>query len=375
MPQDVVELETPDSSGESPPHMAEKCLQLIENYRKGSRTPLDKAAAIRDITAMLTSGSPQRFSESEINDALGSYLQIIEEHDKSIAAVESRSATADEQGTGSKRASSPEPVVATGKRQKIDDSEFPWTIRESISGPGLCEDLQKTLDLLRIYAKDVKLTKSSLLTAANAPQFPNSEWSNVIIGAMVDLDHVISGSFAVSSDNRDTEVVGTIQFKFGAAKAVKQVKTSGDWFIAWGLYTQAAAFAFPHRRSELETYGSRILSLFAATSPGNHACVIALDKAIRVRVGERRDLLLTDHAQFDDLRLYWLNPIGAGSHESDAKGKTKAKSDFRCEDPCDRWNRGVCRSKASECKYRHICQKCRGPHRVDECKEGKKGTA
>jgi len=225
---------------------------------------------------------PQQFPESEVNDALGSYLRILEQHDKSVEATVSRSETADKHSIGFTHAGSPEPVVAIGKCQKINEAEFPWSIREGLSGPGLCEDLQKTLDLLRVYAKDVKLTKSSLLTAANAPQFPNSEWTNIIIGAMVDLDHVILGSFAVSSDNRDTEVVGTIQFKFGAARAVKQVKTSGDWFITWGLYTQAALFAFPHRKSELETYGSQILSLFAATSPNNHTCVIALDKAITV---------------------------------------------------------------------------------------------
>ena len=122
--------------------------------------------------------------------------------------------------------------------------------------------------------------KSSLLTTANAPQFLNSKWSNIIIGAMVDLDHIISGSFTVSSDNRDTEVVGTIQFKFCAAKAVKQVKTSGDWFIAWGMYTKVASFAFPHRKSELKIYGSWILSLFATTSIDKHSHIIALDKAI-----------------------------------------------------------------------------------------------
>ena len=240
-----------------------------------------------------------------------------------------------------------------------------------MSGP-LCEDLKKTLDL-KVYAKDLKFTKSSILTSANVPQFPNSEWSNIIAGAMVDLDHVISGSFAVSGDNRDTEVIGGIQFKFGATRAVKQVKTSGDWFIAWGLYTKAASFAFPHQRAELEMYGVQTLSLFSATLPCHHTSVIALDKAIRVRVGERRDLLLTDHAQFDDLRLYWLNPIGAGTLPSDAKGKAKVRSDSKSEDPCDRWNRGVCRSKASDCKYKHVCQECRGPHRTDECKKGKKG--
>ena len=216
------------------------------------------------------------------------------------------------------------------------------------------------LDLLRIYAKDLKFTKTSNLMATSVPQFPNSKWANIIIGAMVDLDHVISGAFAVSSDNCEVEVVGGIQFKFGTSKAVKQVKTSGKWFIAWGLHMQAAAFAFPHRRSELKAYSTQILSLFTATAPDNHSHIISLDKAIRVWVGEHHDLLLTDHARFDDLRLYWLNPIGAATVTSGVKAKStsKGKSDYRSEDPCERWNRGICRSKASECKYRHICQRC-----------------
>ena len=112
------------------------------------------------------------------------------------------------------------------------------------------------LDLLRIYTKDIKLMKSSLLTTANGPQFPNSKWSNIIIGTMVDLNHIISGSFTVSSDNQDTEVVRTIQSKFSAVKTVKQVKTSGDWFIVWGMYTKVASFTFPHRKSEFKIRGS-----------------------------------------------------------------------------------------------------------------------
>jgi hypothetical protein len=99
---------------------------------------------------------------------------------------------------------------------------------------------------------------------------------------MVDLDHVISGSFVVSSDNCEVEVVGGIQLKYGASKPTKQVKTSGDWFIAWHLYTQAATFTFPHRRSELDSYSVQILSLFAATSPANHSHILSLDRAVRV---------------------------------------------------------------------------------------------
>ena len=52
-----------------------------------------------------------------------------------------------------------------------------------------------------LYAKDLKLTKSSILTSPFTPQFPSSEWSNVIIGAMVDLNHVISASSMVLNNN------------------------------------------------------------------------------------------------------------------------------------------------------------------------------
>jgi hypothetical protein len=373
MTNENVELGTPIADqgplSESASQVAKKCLDIIEEYRKGDSTPLSKAAAIGRITDILTSISPQ-LTESETNDSLGSYLRIIDQHDRiQITASENglgRSETADELSTGAKRPGSPDGAEPS-KRQKNDDKDFPWVVREDLGlNHVLSNDLQKTLELLRTYAKDLKFTKSSILTSPFAPQFPSSEWSNVITGAMVDLDHVLSGGFAVASDNRDVETVGGIQFKFGAARPIKHVKNAGDWFVAWGMYSKAVTFAFPHRFSELASYSQHVLGLFSATAVEHQTNIIMLDKAVRVRVGERRDLLLTDVASFDDLRLYWLNPIGAGDTE---KGKGKNKSDFRSEDPCDRWNRGVCKSKASECKYRHVCKECGGKHQVDECKD------
>jgi hypothetical protein len=102
MPEDVVESETPNSLEESTSHMVEKCLEIIDAYRKGSRTPLIKAATIQNIATALTSGTPQQFPELEVNDALRSYLRIIEQHNKSIEATESRFETADERNVGSK---------------------------------------------------------------------------------------------------------------------------------------------------------------------------------------------------------------------------------------------------------------------------------
>jgi hypothetical protein len=234
----------------------------------------------------------------------------------------------------------------------------------------LSDNLKKPLNPLHTYAKDLKFTKSSILTLPHAPQFPNSEWTNVIIGAMVNLDHVILGSFTVSNNNQDVEVVRGIQFKFGAARASKHVKTSGDWFIAWNMY----APKLPHLLSPTDSMNYRftgiehILGLFSATSVGNHTHILLFDKAVRVRVGEQRNLLLTDFAEFDNLRLYWFNLIGMGD-----PSKAKPKADFQSEEPCDRWNRGVCCVKSSECKYQHVCKECGGKHRAEDCKRSETG--
>ena len=218
----------------------------------------------------------------------------------------------------------------------MDDGEFSWVIHENLTRVGLSDDLHKMLENLCTYAKDLKYTKSSILTLPHTLQFPNSKWANIIIRAMVDLDHVLSGTFTVLNNNCDVEVIGGIQFKFGTARATKQVRSSGDWFIAWNMYSKVVAFAFPYRQNELQCYGQSILGLFAATSVGHHSNILFFDKAVRVQVRERQDLLLTDFAKFKDLRIFWLNPIGAGDPRQGKKtGKLAGRSDSRSEDPCD----------------------------------------
>ena len=95
----------------------------------------------------LTSTTTQ-FSEAEINDALGSYLGIIGQCDQSTGTVSGQgnsevngTETLDGPPTTSKRALSPEPIPGTGKRQKPDELDFPWSIREDLSRPGLSDDL------------------------------------------------------------------------------------------------------------------------------------------------------------------------------------------------------------------------------------------
>jgi hypothetical protein len=356
--------------------VAKGCLKVIEDYSRSSRNSSDKASATRDLVEALTSSTPE-LTESEFNDLLGTYLTMLEQHDHSIRVAEGNQDHETEENTfvGGKRGASPGAPDGTGKRQKQDDTDFPWVIRERLSNIQIEGSLGKTLGLLKIFARDLKFAKSSVINSSQAPPFPHSEWTNVVAGTMVDLDHVISGSFAVTNDNREVESLGGMEVKFGVAKPIKQVKTSGDWFIAWGIYSRAAVYVFPHRKEEFDVYGTRVLSLFAAASPHSHTAVINLDKGIRARVGECRNLLLTDQNAFEDLKLYWLNPIGAGGQTS-AEGRPRAvkKPGYRDNEPCHKWNVGKCPKRASECRHKHVCANCGKDHQEGDCKS-KRGSA
>ena len=205
--------------------------------------------------------------------------------------------------------------------------------------------------------------------------FPHSEWTNIIAGTMVNLNHVISGSFAFTNDNREIESVGGMEFKFGVAKPIKQVKTSGDWFIAWGIYSRAARYVFLHWKEELNEYGTRTLSLFAATASLSHSSIINLNKGIQACVGECCNLLLTDQNAFEDLKLYWLNLISAGGQMSpEVRVKPSKKPTYHDNEPCHKWNTGECSKCVSECRHKHVCSNCGKDHQAIDCKSKRGNT-
>ena len=143
--------------------------------------------------------------------------------------------------------------------------------------------------------------KLSILTSPCTPQFPHSEWTSVLTGAMVNLDHVLLGMHAISNDNREVKLIGGIQLKYGAAEAAKKVKNSGEWLQVFQVYTKAVVFIFPHRKEELEDYVEQVASLFAVVTEVNHPIVINYDKAVQTHVGDVQNLLLMDKSEFEDL--------------------------------------------------------------------------
>jgi hypothetical protein len=152
-----IPVETPESEDSIlASTMAKECLKIVDTYRKGPRKPIGKASAIHEITGTLTAATPQ-LTEDELNDALGTYLKIIEQHDRAVmhamaSANEERSETERETPIGSKRGATPGADDGPSKKPKTDDSDFPWVVRGQLGQYKLSPSLEATLTLLRAFA-------------------------------------------------------------------------------------------------------------------------------------------------------------------------------------------------------------------------------
>ncbi|RDX39627.1 hypothetical protein OH76DRAFT_1326752, partial [Lentinus brumalis] len=257
------------------------------------------------------------------------------------------------------------------KRTKPNTSLYAWSSTHHVLEHGLRPELRRTLRLLRAYGVDIKTAKHHLLNSVAAPEFPYTQWTNILRGLAVDLDCVFSGQYSLGRDEKRVEKLGSVEISHRALVPSKTVQNSGDWVIAYQRTTEATSYAFPHRRPELEAYGRHILALFGALSPALQQRVIEYDRAVRRRVAAKRDLLLTDLDHFGDLKTQYIDSGGANVVGEETKvgqsSRNSNRASRRQEDPCRRWNNGVCPSQASKCRYRHVCLACAGNHTVAQC--------
>ena len=223
---------------------------------------------------------------------------------------------------------------------------------------------------------DIKATKLIVLGSKCVPEFPDSEWNNVLAGKAVNLNIVFSGMYSTVMDNQALENIGDLELHFGAAKPAKLVETHGDWVIAWRTVYKAMHFIFPHREGEIDQYNDYITSYFASIHPSAHTKVLNLDKGIRKYVGPVNNVSLNKFNKFCYLETHHLQGHGIGESSALPKEKGKQKdsldSGWRKAELCCLWNDNRCSHQASACKFRHICEICCRPHRKGAC-PGKRG--
>jgi hypothetical protein len=385
--QDATRQESERAEGQQGPppdiETTAKCVEITERFRAGT---ISKVSAILELQQTI----PHRV-EATYLEALGAYMRVLDNfesiRERVVPGEDARGheaggepgGDADNEGEGA-AGSNKRPRSRSGGsdegfvKRKIDPSVFAWTVRDEIDPPTLSPILLQTQAILENFSRDPKFAKTSLLNSTRLPQFPDSEWTNLIAGRAVDLDHVLAGQYSISHEDRRTERFGELEVIVGSAKPAKVVDTHGKWVIAWDQAVDATVYVFPHRSSELRDYGRYVSQLFACFPDSLHPHVIQFDRAVRIRAAQRRDLLLTDYHNFTDLHVLWIQNAGAGgskSGESDRRGRTGATSGgSRRREACRRWNEGRCPNSAANCNFAHVCTKCRSnAHASADCKQ------
>jgi hypothetical protein len=338
------EANQPEKDGDMTVTVTTKCLNIIEEYWAGI---IFKGDTIYEFAKAIPVG--EDVSTESPGKTLESYISMLDDWDRECTisdADEHREEAQDEKHNsntserGHKRVERDDgDEYDTGRDEpihrwpKIDPDQFPWSESDRMGGTSLWNECTKTRNLIANYTLDVKLAKAHLLNSGAAPEFPDMEWKSLLLGLAVNLDAVFSRRYSTKHDSKVTHEIRDFTISTREATTSKSVKTTGDWFIAWNQASAATAFAFPHRSTECQEYSRHILNLFAAFAEEHHRLIFNYDRAMRKQVALRWNLLLTDLAEFGDLRVQFLNVRGAnsGSQEQMITGRRSTK---QSGDPC-----------------------------------------
>jgi nucleoid DNA-binding protein len=327
-------------------------MDIVRNYGKESYL---KVAAVKSILAAFSESIQYEDTlQDHIDAAIDIYIAMLDEHDNSRRLAAARS----------------------GRLEAINDEDDEGA--DQADTTLLTPSQELTCNLVQNHLLDLKSSKRMVLGSKWVPEFPDSEWNNVPTGKAVNVDVVFSGMYSTITDNRTIENIGDLKLHFRAAKPAKTVETHRDWVIAWRSVFKATKFIFPHCEAKLNEYNNYITSYFASIHPSAHLRVLNLNRAIRKQVGSVNNISLNEFGKFHYLETHHLQGHGAGESSIITKKRVKPKdgpdSSWRKADPCHLWNDGRCGHQASACKFRHVCEICRGPHHKGSC-PGEKGTA
>lgn len=217
-----------------------------------------------------------------------------------------------QRGRGEKRKGSPEGGEDKGKSRRVAEEEYPWyEASQRYADEALSESMRRTRRIIEVTRADISAAIHSIRRSPGVPpNFPLSEWSNILNGRAVDLNAIL-GSLHLPQPVRETfGSVGGIPVRVPQVERSKSCKTSSDWGTAWRKTVQATTVAFPHRRDELDRYGQHIDTLFSSTTTATHSWIILYDEAVRAMVGGGESLSFDNHDSYQYLYGIFLLPGG-----------------------------------------------------------------
>jgi len=268
------------------------------------------------------------------------------------------------------------PDDSPSKKRKFTAAELPPGWANPVSTDPDDSSFAQTCKRIGVYTRDISGARTLVRMSRNAPTgIPNSQWDRVLRGEVLDLDHFLSSLHRTTVNEEGETRIGNAKISFGVADAKRHITTAADWASAWQLASEAIEFAFPHRARELVSYGKFISGEFTAKLTSSHPRVILYDIAIRNVVQGGQCTLLTDqqlHMRFYSSILMPDAVVPSASGNA-VRRSTQPRAGGSKLDICNRFN-GIngCPSSDDDCRYRHICKKCkRTGHGKEQCPAGK----
>ncbi|KAF8576424.1 hypothetical protein K439DRAFT_1367305, partial [Ramaria rubella] len=183
--------------------------------------------------------------------------------------------------------------------------------------------LRQTQQLLKRFSRDYRAVRTSISISDDHPEFPDSKWDNIIRGRPVNLNKVLSTMYMVGADSKRIEHVGALKLQIGSSAPIKKVSTQGEWGLTWDRACEALTFVFPHRINELQKYGTFIHRTFGAYQTRFHDRIILFGQAAQAHAAYRKDILLSNFSQSDNLKVMHTSPMGSGFPMSDAASSAR----------------------------------------------------
>jgi len=262
------------------------------------------------------------------------------------------------------------------KRQRMCQSDMPWYGIQR--GRGLINralSCNRTCELLELYGEDLPRSKFLIRTAAYTPEgIQASQWERILKGESLNLDHFLSSIVRTQIDEDRKARIGETHLTFSTSDAKRKVRNAADWAAAWRRASEAVAFAFPHRREELDEYQRHIQVEFDAKQASAHQRIISYDIAVRNYVGGGQTSLLTDRERFSHLYSAIILPDGiefATGFTAARRMSPNATKTSKSTETCNKYNTTP-GCPHSPCRYRHVCKKCGGDHSQNECDSSQK---
>ncbi|KAJ3710975.1 hypothetical protein C8R42DRAFT_690022 [Lentinula raphanica] len=281
--------------------------EIIQQYSAGS---LSKTDAIIKITVHLTTVC-DRLKVKFDDSILRPYMDEIEgaERERDGAGDRGRKQVGGNSGDGDDNPGEENPggggddeeetENTKTKRRRVNSSSFHWNQGANlILSATLTAAHERVRRQVEDYSLDLKNALQSLDVAIAKPSLPKGQWKNVLLDGYVDFDDLLGNLFTTELEETSLYLSGETTLEFRRPKPVTKVNTHGQWINAFRIYEEAVNFAFPGRQSELQAYWSHIHFLFAAMQPVLHHRVINYDRAVRIFVGSRRDILLNEVEKF-----------------------------------------------------------------------------